>query len=183
MKRLLSATAAAARPFGWFLVGVLGMFVLLWAATGLNMFAVTAKLLALAPQSARDQFCDKQSTMTYWKWIFWNLANFSIFIGLPLSVLYLGGLVVDARGGRLVRLSNAAGCFHLGFLVTLLLLNFSGVTLGEVARLWIPYAPFVMIRAAADARRLGLGRSRLLFALIVLQCAHAMAFKLSFSWV
>ena len=175
--------ASALRPFGWFVVGVLGVFAAAQALVGLNMFVVAAKLLSLAPQSMRDEFCGKQSTMTYWKWIFWNVANFFIFIGLPMAVLYIGGLASDAGRGRLLHRWNRGGSFHLSFLLALLILNFSGVTLGEVARLWLPYMPFVAIRVAAGMRGLRLAGGPSLYILVLLQYAHAVVFKLSFSWI
>ncbi|MBM4049980.1 MAG: hypothetical protein FJ279_33200 [Planctomycetes bacterium] len=161
------------------LVIPLALFQLL---TGFDVPRVFLKLLSIASQSVRDQYDRRVAVMTYSKWIWWNLADVVVFVGLPAALLYLKGWFRLARQLLATRAAPPEAIFHIAFLLTLLILNFSGVTLGEVARLWIMYMPFLLLLAAQELVALGLDRSAA-FVLLALQFAHAVVFKLSFSWI
>ncbi|MCX7681863.1 MAG: hypothetical protein N2508_07865 [Anaerolineae bacterium] len=77
-------------------------------------------------------------------WLFYNLYDFLAFLGLPLALSLGGSIVVAWRSG----LKNAHSALPLGFGLGLLLLDFSGVAQGEVARVWIFLTPFAVIAAA-----------------------------------
>lgn len=186
---LLTPPDAPSQRWSWPLkvcgVLVLGLVIplaLFQLLTGFDVPRVFLKLLSIASQSARDQYDRRVAVMTYSKWIWWNLADVVVFVGLPAALLYLKGWFRLARQLLATRAAPPEAIFHIAFLLTLLILNFSGVTLGEVARLWIMYMPFLLLLAAQELVALGLDRSAA-FVLLALQFAHAVVFKLSFSWI
>jgi hypothetical protein len=165
------------------LLGIAVPLLAFQALTGFNVLEVFGKLLRIASQSTRDQYDGRVAVMTYSNWIWWNLADVVLFAGIPAALLYVKGWFRLARRMLATRTAPPEAVFHLAFLLTLLILNFSGVTLGEVARLWIMYMPFLLLLAARELVALGFDRSPAAFVLLALQFAHAVVFKLSFSWI
>jgi len=124
--------------------------------------------------------------MTYHKWIWWNLADVLIFVGISVCAFYLVGWVRRSRavGWRVAAGGwSAADHFHLAFLAMMLVLNFSGVTLGEVGRLWLQFMPFVAILAAAELAERSGARLWLTSVVMALQMAMAIVLKLRMSWL
>ncbi|MBV9868406.1 MAG: hypothetical protein JO316_23880 [Abitibacteriaceae bacterium] len=87
-----------------------------------------------------------------------NLGDFFSFCGVPVTLLFCSHLWHTLRSGK--QGDNVANS-HLGakpllwsFLVVLLLLDLSGKTRGEVARMWLFMTPCVLIPAAAEAQQL-----------------------------
>lgn len=80
----------------------------------------------------------------YWTWVVFNLIDFFIFLGIPLCIFFcmvlfhLGKNVLKAKIKREDLLS-------IGFICMLFLLNISGAVRGEVARIWIPFYPFLAL--------------------------------------
>ncbi len=175
------------KPRGWrvllaqcavFAAVVAAFFIGLRIATGFRPLLVYGKLLRIAPQTVRDAYDARAAIMTYRKWIWWNLADVLLFAGLSLCVFYVAAW---ARRSAAVRRGPSLH-FHLAFLVMLLLLNFSGVTLGEVGRLWLQCMPFLAILAAAELVELAGAREWPLALVLALQGAIAIVMKLRMSW-
>lgn len=85
---------------------------------------------------------------TYHVWVWMNLVEFGIFLGLPaaLGVVWaMPRIVADLR-----RKSGALMPAHLGAaaLLVLLGLDLSGIVRGETSRIWLLFAPFLMPAAA-----------------------------------
>jgi hypothetical protein len=80
----------------------------------------------------------------YGVWLFYHLYDFFAFLGLPLALLFVAGLIMVLRGG----LKDARIALPLGFGLGLLLLDLSGTARGEVARVWLFLTPFAVIGAA-----------------------------------
>lgn len=76
--------------------------------------------------------CNKQiiGERTAWLWMAINPMEMAVAMGLPAAVFLLGRILDDLRKRRFDALLIA-------WLSALLMLNFSGASLGEVARLWI----------------------------------------------
>ncbi|MDE2471232.1 MAG: hypothetical protein KGL35_21485, partial [Bradyrhizobium sp.] len=76
--------------------------------------------------------CNKQiiGGRTAWLWMAINPLEMAVAMGLPAAVFLLGRILDDLRKRRFDALLIA-------WLSALLMLNFSGASLGEVARLWI----------------------------------------------
>jgi hypothetical protein len=110
----------------------------------------------------------------YWTWLFYHLYDFFIFLGLPLALAFLVAMgfgVTDLAGTRKPSphasvSGSAAGERHprrrridtlaLGFALGLLLLDISGTSRGEVARVWLFLTPFAVIVATRGLTRLRL---------------------------
>ena len=132
------STSQRVAAFSLIGLGFLATTLGLWAFSGANPFVIWwwnarnhSRFYDLYPRS----------------WLAWNVANpveVAIAIGLPAAIAALVGL---PRAGR------ACGAT----LVVLLLLQVSGRNLGEVARLWLPFFPALLIASAAGVERLRLG--------------------------
>ena len=129
---------------------------------------------------------------TYWKWVLYNPFEFAVFLGIPISALFLHRLIFashrslfDAQrgatnGGR----STSAGLawradetFLFSFILTILLLNFSGKSLSEVGRLWIFLMPFAIIIAVSGVR-LTITTQGVFFFLLTLQFIQVIFMRL-----
>ena len=167
-------------------LAVLVFFLGLCVFTGFHAPAMYAKLLTIAPQTLRDTYDTSLTTRTYWKWIWWNVGDVLIFAGLPLCLLYavawLRRLRFAERRPRIQPFGQAER-FHLALLVMLLALNFSGVTLGEVGRLWLQFMPFIAILAAVECEELFSGRTWPTVLIMACQMAIAVALKLRMAWL
>lgn len=116
----------------------------------------------------------EHNTRTWWQWLLVNPVEAGLAAGGPLAALALIG-ALRSRGTRLFPLV-AATAFVWG------LLWISGKNMGEAARLWLLFQPWVVVAAAlAEEPARGLdrangaaefnsaGRSRVWLALLVLQ--------------
>ena len=101
-----------------------------------------------------------QADRSYLIWVIYNLYDFFVFVGLPISILFLVKFLSrDFKSG-----------FVLPLVITLLLLTVSGLSRAETGRIWLPLMPFVVIEAAACLRtRLSIKPVFLIFSLVVLQ--------------
>lgn len=79
----------------------------------------------------------------YWVWLGYHLYDFLLFLGIPLAVLFVHAVATGRK-----RMPGTAFIVAVG--ASLLLLNFSGVAQGEVARVWLFLTPLPVIAAAAD---------------------------------
>ena len=80
----------------------------------------------------------------YWTWLGYHLYDFFLFLGLPIS-----GLFILAIPGAIRRPGAGRGILTLAWGVSLLVLVLSGVARGEVARVWLFLTPFPVIAAAS----------------------------------
>jgi hypothetical protein len=84
----------------------------------------------------------------YGLWWWMNLADYALWLGPSSLVLGLAGTLWLWRRWRAARFSDLAGLAVVAWF-TLLLLNFSGTTRGEVGRLWMFLMPFPVIFSLA----------------------------------
>ncbi len=75
---------------------------------------------------------------TYHIWLFFNLYDFFLFLGIPVSVVIFKSLFTELKDLKHIDISLAS------FLFTVFILNLSGRVLGEVSRLWLPLMPFAL---------------------------------------
>jgi len=116
---------------------------------------------------------------TYWKWILVNILEFGLFLGVASVCLWVVSL---ARAiPRLLRRGrpSAGAAVSLAAALVLLLLNFSGKNLSEVARLWM----FLMPVAAAAGGEALARRGRLdwwgwVWVAVATQFVQVVAFRL-----
>jgi hypothetical protein len=122
-------------------LGFLGASLTVWAASGLNPFVVWwwnrinhARFYEAFPRS-------------YARWVLVNAVELAIGLGVPPVIWTVFGLSLR-RTPRLVWAT----------LAVLALLNFGGLTLSEVARLWLPWMPALLVAAASGMERAAAGR-------------------------
>lgn len=81
---------------------------------------------------------------TYSTWLFYHLYDFGLFLGLPLTLLFLAAVATGVKEwGRQIE----KWLLPLAFGAGLLLVNVSGLAQGEVARVWLFLTPFAVIAA------------------------------------
>ena len=122
-------------------VGFLGATLAWWAATSANPFVVWwwnqrnhSRFYAEYPRSYRA-------------WLLVNPIELAVGLGLPVATWVLAGL---GSASREIRVTWAT-------LIVLALLTISGRNLSEVARLWLPLMPSILVAAGAGFERLGAG--------------------------
>ncbi|MEX0714634.1 MAG: hypothetical protein WD278_20015, partial [Pirellulales bacterium] len=103
---------------------------------------------------------------SYWSWVLVNPIELAVAMGLPAAILLVVRLSGEARGlfarGRFDPLAIA-------WLVIVVALNFSGLNLGEVARLWLFLMPLGAALAAETVGEAACGRHAAGGALVLLQ--------------
>ena len=109
---------------------------------------------------------------SYWTWLGYHLYDFFIFLGLPLALLFLIALVKAVRDliwpthhaptppypHTSSPSPSAIDPLTLGFSLGLLILDLSGTSRGEVARVWLFLTPFAVLVAARGLERLHFGQ-------------------------
>jgi len=86
------------------------------------------------------------ATTTYQTWVFFNLYDFAIFLGVPLALI-----LIFALGKEIFNWINRRGAdvaFWL-FALTILILDLTGKNRGEVARIWIFLVPLAVAAVAS----------------------------------
>ncbi len=110
----------------------------LWYVVGVDAIEVFTQGLG-----AHSEITGLASFRRYRVWAWMNLVEFLIFLGLPFAVLLIASMPRMIRTLR--RMSGMMLPAYLGTaaVLTLLMLNFSGVVLGETGRLWMLFAPWL----------------------------------------
>jgi len=105
-----------------FLAGLLSFYLLLFLFR-YNVVLVSYILMTGLPKNR-----------SYLIWLFYNLYDFSIFIGIPTITVYLTMFFKKIKEPLFV-----------SFTLMFLLLNFSGAVRGEVGRIWLPLMFFLVL--------------------------------------
>jgi len=146
-----------ARLGGAFVCGLVIPFVLLRFCCGFDIVEVFQR----AMENHRGIVWDR----TYSLWLAYNPYEFFAWLGIPVAALFLRAAFGKRRHDAL----------WIACAVTLVLLNFSGKSLGEVERLWLFMAPYVVLLAASELT--ARGREALFWIVFVLQCLSIAAFN------
>ena len=116
---------------------------------------------------------------TYWKWVGVNLVEFGLFAGAGAACLWVAestAAIAQWRRGKPLHVS-AALC--LSGAAVLLLLNFSGKNLSEVARLWMFLMPLAAAAGGSALARCAGGRAPFWpWAVVAAQFVQVVVFKL-----
>jgi hypothetical protein len=128
---------------------------------GLDWIAVFRECLAAADRVQR-----LGHGRAYATWVTWNLWDFALFLGIPLTVVWLGRvrdeiaewrraprLLEDRRTGALREPDVFEAPFALALLAALLALDVSGRILGETGRIWMFLMPLAVAAAALSYGR------------------------------
>lgn len=117
----------------FFIFGLLVFPVVLYAFFGFNFVKVGQTLMSGLPESR-----------SYLLWLFYNLYDFFVFSGIPVMIVftYLAWSVFQTvfkkQWGKI-------DIIAFSFLVMIVLLDLSGSVRGEVARIWLPFYPFLVL--------------------------------------
>ncbi len=128
-----ASVAATALGFG-------AVTLAIWAVTGANPFVIWWWNL-----KNHSRFY-QEFPRSYVAWSLVNPAELAVAIGLPVAILAFVGLTH--------REASRSSWIGLG---VLLVLNVSGKNLSEVARLWLPLMPLLLVAAGDGLVRLGAG--------------------------
>ena len=159
------------KPAIGILAGFFLFIIILRFATGFSAFKVW-KICYL-----RQSPLTSGIPRTWWKWTLYSPFEFAAFLGIPISALFLHRLVFQAKKSIRPSAWRPDRAFLLSFVVTILLLYFSGKTLSEVGRLWIFLMPFATIPAAGALREFGRKGDILLLFCLALQGVQVIFFK------
>lgn len=111
----------------WFGVGLILPWLVYWLASGFTPFDLLH--MAMSQHLSLDR--------PYLPWLWLHFWEWALFTGLPLIVLWL----LNAVNGKRDNLS-------ISLLATMIILILSGTARGETGRVWLFFAPFVLIAAA-----------------------------------
>ena len=126
-----------------FAAGLAGVWVIYWLFWGITVLDVWRVAMSFHLKMDRS----------YWLWVFYHLYDFLIFLGIPLIWLLAVELwrALRDHSGKPIHLLS------LAFVLGLLVIDLSGTSRGEVARVWlflIPWALLVSVQAL-ETRFLG----------------------------
>ena len=136
-----------------FLVGLSAIWIILWLFYGLD--PVDLWTTATGTHLALNR--------NYITWLFFHLYDFFVFLGIPLFVAWLASLFISWRGWRQGNVDILAATFVIGLLV----LNISGTSRGETARVWAFLLPLVLLISVRYIPREGIVYSGLVILLVL----------------
>ncbi|MEM7111418.1 MAG: hypothetical protein AAF614_03240 [Chloroflexota bacterium] len=108
---------------------------------------------------------------SYWTWLGYHLYDFGLFLGIPLALLLFVALVKGTKQFR-----QPAAMLPLAFVIGLLLLDLSGTSRGEVARVWLFLTPFAVLSACWALQTITAQKQQQTFALILFLLAGQLLF-------
>lgn len=112
-----------------FIVGLVFIPILLFIFFNFNFLEVSKTLMSGLPLERK-----------YTVWIFYNLYDFFIFSGIPILIIFMR-MLWQFKNTHILQVDKLS----LAFILMIGLLNFSGSVRGEVARIWIPYIPILIL--------------------------------------
>ena len=116
---------------------------------------------------------------SYWPWVLFNPVDFGIFAGVPVCLLMVYGAVQDAGRWWKERRRRVLFLLPWSLLCVLFVLDFSGKTLGEAARVWMFLMPFAAVSAAAVLTDLDRRRGWIAAGVTALLAAQLLVFRLN----
>jgi len=117
-----------------------------WYLIGVDAAGVLSEGLG-----AHSSLTGRASSRSYHVWVWLNLVEFAIFLGLPLAALVVASVPRMVRALR--ETSSQALPAYLGAsaLIVLLLLDLSGTVKAETGRIWMFFGPWLAAAAAPEA--------------------------------
>ncbi len=124
----------------WFALGMMSVWFVYWLGWGVTGWQVYESALRAHQEMVRP----------YWTYLLYNLYDFFLFAGIPVTVCFVAQ---SAARSRLSRMGVAPGeraqdALVLTWLAVLLGLDIVGITRGEVGRLWLFLMPVVLLIGA-----------------------------------
>ena len=128
------------------------MTLVFWASTGANPFSIW-----WTNQQNHARFY-QEFPRSYLAWVAVNPVELAVGLGLPASTLLAAAFLIRAPGRRPSLIA----------LLVLLALTLSGRSLSEVARLWLPLMPPLLVAAGGASGALGFRRRELALLLVLM---------------
>ena len=141
IKRRIRFKISNLRIIIYFLYGFISPVILLFVLFGLNSLQTVNLItkLHLMAQQGRE----------YGTWLFYNLYDFFLFAGLPLSLSFIYMCYLSVQG----LLKSGVNWTKLNpllfsFLIMLAAVELSGTVRAETARIWTPFIPLLVLSVA-----------------------------------
>ena len=122
---------------GLFAAGVGSLWIVLWFSHSVNLIDIWR--IGIGTHLGLER--------SYATWLFYHLYDFFVFLGIPLCILWLSRIEAGIR--RIRRRDTRVDVLAIAFAVGLLLLDVSGVSQGEVARVWAFLLPLPLLTAVS----------------------------------
>ncbi len=151
-----------------FCLGFAGVYLLVQTATGLDLIEV----FRVAHRIHLDRFTLNRS---YWLWVPYNLYDFFVLAGLPLSLLYLSQLKDEISKLR-YSLVESLNLFFWITLLSLIAMTLSGSVRGETGRIWFFMMPLILLSLGERFEVLAQKRWSLVM-LILLQAGYILCIR------
>lgn len=148
-----------------FAVGFLVPMIIYQSIYGYNLYDVYK-----ATMIYHGDFLDSKN---YLVWVFMNLFDFFLFLGIPLAVIYLFGLAKEISNFLSTRYINVS--FWL-FTFIILILDLMGKNRSEVSRIWIFLIPLAVVSIANYISE-SKNKNVMLFVTIVLMVIQILVFR------
>ena len=143
-----------------YLGGFLALILFFYLLTGFSLLRYMLRLTPAFTEEGRRIFLEVKGERSYGFWVLYDPVEFFLFAGIPLSYLFFCGW------------RKTPPRFKYVFTGVFLFLNFSGVSLSEVGRLWSFLYPFLFLPALNS-------RERYLLPLLSLEFLQSLFFKAS----
>jgi hypothetical protein len=163
----LKAIGAGAAAF-------VGLGAILWLTTGCNI----ARVFLVCFEKHSEFYA--AVPRTYWKWVIWNLIDFGLFVGAPLTIMALRELGLALWSVTRYRLEETSfpliiqNRILVAVALTIIILDLAGLNRGEAGRLWLVFMPFFCLGASSASA----DGCRRLLALFAAQFVQVCVFKL-----
>ncbi len=115
-------------------------------------------------------------TRSYTTWLFYNLLDFFIFVGIPLTALFFIQLKQTFSFLLKKHWSNIDLLF-IAFLLMFIILDVTGSTRGETGRIWSIFMPFLILPAVAFATNKIKFSTKLFAGLLLLQALQILVMQ------
>jgi hypothetical protein len=132
--RSLSAWMPLLAGCFWFALGVASIWLIYWAGWGVTGWDVYAQAIKVHTQMYRP----------YWTYLVYNLYDLAVFLGLPAAVYFVAHSASSVRAWAAGRAAQGDALI-LSWVAVLVGLDVSGITRGEVPRLWLFLTPVMVL--------------------------------------
>ncbi len=116
-----------------FMIGLFIVPILLYVIYGFNFLEMIRILLIGLPESRE-----------YTTWVFYNMYDFFIFLGIPIATYYFISIIKHISLTFKKKTKNIDLVLITSFVI-IVALNLSGTVRGEVSRIWLPFVPFFVL--------------------------------------
>lgn len=141
----------------------------LLAIAGLNFVEMTLKIM---------QFHElAQSGRGYVIWLFYNLYDFLIFMGIPVGILTLVMFYKNTHPMKKIKNYKKVDPIFIAFSIMLLSLLITGAVRAETGRIWLPFVPLLLLPVVNFITKELKWSSRQFLGLVIVMFLNAIIFQ------